>query len=272
MQVFMSIVLPVGLTYFISWSLIALYYWLGGRTSSNFFPLFGVVVMWVPGVVGLIFSRKEKVLLQLFKRPDKFYIGASLTALLIITVVNFLSIPFTGINLFDLNIHSFLLLLIAAFIFGLSINMFAALGEEIFWRGYLLEKLKRHGIIKMSFLIGLIWGVWHIPLILIGYNYPYTPLWGIILMPLLTIAISPLLFYFKIKGKAIMFPAAFHGTMNAAAGISQLVYINSSPLILGSTGLIGIIVFMLSSFFCLYTSSFKKREWLKAYELSLYRK
>lgn len=46
------------------------------------------------------------------------------------------------------------------------------LGEELGWRGYLLgEFRKRHSVIRASLIVGLIWGLWHLPLWLVsGYQ------------------------------------------------------------------------------------------------------
>ena len=59
------------------------------------------------------------------------------------------------------------------------INTFAALGEEVGWRGFLYPRLKeRFGAAKGRLLGGLIWGVWHWPvMIFAGYNYG-TAYWG----------------------------------------------------------------------------------------------
>ncbi len=51
------------------------------------------------------------------------------------------------------------------------LNLVPIFGEEFGWRGYLLPKLLPLGERKAYIISGLIWGVWHIPVILMGYNY-----------------------------------------------------------------------------------------------------
>ena len=43
-----------------------------------------------------------------------------------------------------------------------------AAGEEIGWRGYMLTRLIDAGVPKPVLLSGVIWGLWHVPLILGG--------------------------------------------------------------------------------------------------------
>ena len=45
--------------------------------------------------------------------------------------------------------------------------MIATFGEELGWRGYLLPRLMPLGGVKAALLVGLIWGIWHMPLILL---------------------------------------------------------------------------------------------------------
>lgn len=47
------------------------------------------------------------------------------------------------------------------------LTIFAGLGEEFGWRGFLLPRLNGgHNPLKASLIIGLFWGIWHIPLFL----------------------------------------------------------------------------------------------------------
>ncbi|HWA19923.1 MAG TPA: CPBP family intramembrane glutamic endopeptidase [Devosia sp.] len=42
--------------------------------------------------------------------------------------------------------------------------LMAAAGEEFGWRGYLLPRLEQSfGLLRAAFVIGLVWGVWHLP-------------------------------------------------------------------------------------------------------------
>jgi membrane protease YdiL (CAAX protease family) len=68
-----------------------------------------------------------------------------------------------------LSIGKYLLLSMTA---GALWNCKSAAGEEIGWRGYMLLRLKSAGFPKPILLSGLIWGVWHLPLIL---TREYTP-------------------------------------------------------------------------------------------------
>jgi membrane protease YdiL (CAAX protease family) len=79
---------------------------------------------------------------------------------------------------------------------GITINTIAAFGEELGWRGFLLKELAPLGFWRASLVIGIIWGVWHWPLIAHGYNYPGHPIAGPLMMTLLSILLAPLLSYF----------------------------------------------------------------------------
>jgi uncharacterized protein len=53
------------------------------------------------------------------------------------------------------------------------IALIFAVGEELGWRGYLQGLLiQRLGLSKGIICLGLLWSVWHLPLLLAGYKYP----------------------------------------------------------------------------------------------------
>ena len=66
--------------------------------------------------------------------------------------------------------------------FGAIINSVFAFGEEVGWRGWLLPALHPLGVWPALLLSGVIWGLWHSPLILLGYNFNRTDWSGVALM------------------------------------------------------------------------------------------
>jgi membrane protease YdiL (CAAX protease family) len=62
----------------------------------------------------------------------------------------------------------FVIMLILTTFVGVFPNAFFAAGEEIGWRGYMLTRLIDAGVPQPVLVSGLIWGLWHIPLVLAG--------------------------------------------------------------------------------------------------------
>lgn len=68
--------------------------------------------------------------------------------------------------------------LISALTLGVLQSALLALGEEIGWRGLLVPQMARITTVSRTALItGLIWGLWHVPLILFGGYNAGTPWW-----------------------------------------------------------------------------------------------
>ena len=128
---------------------------------------------------------------------------------------------------------------------GPTVNAGVALGEEVGWRGFLWHELNPLGFWRSSFLIGFFWGLWHLPVIVNGYNYPGHPVVGPILMIVLTILISPLIGYVRLRAESVFAAAVFHGTFNAAA--TMVVFLKGGTVLLvGMTGLAGMLTLLLA--------------------------
>ena len=98
--------------------------------------------------------------------------------------------------------------------------------EEIGWRGFLQgEMLKEHSFEKTSFFIGLVWGIWHIPLWFMIWDEHYlTPFLGFLLM---TISISFIysFIYNNTNGNKLI-QIFFHASNNAANALLYLLYVD----------------------------------------------
>lgn len=132
--------------------------------------------------------------------------------------------------------------LLSGLVAGITINAVFAFGEEAAWRGFLYRCLKGMGFWKESLVIGVIWGLWHAPLILMGHNYPEHPVAGVFMMVAFCVLITPLMLLIREKSGSVVMAAVAHGTVNALAGLSILYLSGYNDLLCGFPGLAGFIV------------------------------
>lgn len=139
--------------------------------------------------------------------------------------------------------------IISGLIAGITINAAFAFGEEIAWRGFMMQLFRGKKFLATALWTGVIWGVWHAPLILNGHNYPQHPVAGVFMMVVLCILLTPILMYFRIKSRSVIVPTIMHGTMNAVAGLSMLLVTPANDLLYGCAGLAGMITLLLINIF-----------------------
>lgn len=125
---------------------------------------------------------------------------------------------------------------------GATINALFAFGEEYGWRNYLIAALRDKKFACASIFIGIVWGLWHFPLILLGHNYPQHSVAGVFMMVIFCVLLSFIETYFVLKAKSVYPSAIFHGTINAVAGLNVLLIKGGNDLINGASGLSGFIV------------------------------
>ena len=111
---------------------------------------------------------------------------------------------------------------------GAFFNALFALGEEAGWRGLLCPELeKKYGKSRAAVITGIIWGVWHTPINIMGYNYgrdyPGFPILGVFAMCLSCIALGLWLSYFTSESGSIWPAALFHGSVNAIGSLGITV-------------------------------------------------
>lgn len=125
------------------------------------------------------------------------------------------------------------------------------LGEEIGWRAFLYPRLVRLYKKRGLFIGGIIWGVWHAPMIMMGHNYPSSPVIGLFVMTLWCIPTGILLYYIYCRSGSVVTVALVHAVMNQTAPTINMLFVEMDemqPLIHGPTGLIGIFVFSVIAF------------------------
>ena len=109
-------------------------------------------------------------------------------------------------------------------------NALLAFGEEVGWRGWLLPARRPLGVWPALLTSGAIWGLWHSPLILLGYNFGLTDWRGVAVMTI-GCALWGVLFGWARLRSASLWPAVIgHGALNASAGLFMMLAAADSPM------------------------------------------
>lgn len=121
-----------------------------------------------------------------------------------------------GISTENEYIISLLVLIPLAISINPMMGIFQCFGEEFAWRSYLLPKLSENFSTRTAVLInGIIWGIWHSPIIAMGYNYGNEhPVFGIFAMILFCMVIGIISSYLFYKTKSVWCSVLFHASIN----------------------------------------------------------
>jgi hypothetical protein len=269
------IILFLVFTYLIDWTILVYLNRTGNGLNSQIGELAQTVFLNLPGLVvliqeGLIF--REPLLDRYGIRPrfnSWYFLAIFFFPLLILLVVGIsLMLPDlsyspgmegfferfgyiktpqeilelkTKMNNLPGGIHPFVLYLFLSVIPGLTFNTILALSEELAWRGFLSEHLEALGFWKSSLLVGLVWGVWQAPLVLMGHNYPIHPAEGVWMMILWCVLAAPLFSFIRYKTGTILGSAMAAGMLNAVGFLPLYLISGGSDLTNGIHGLPGIL-------------------------------
>ncbi|PKM78296.1 MAG: hypothetical protein CVU90_03280 [Firmicutes bacterium HGW-Firmicutes-15] len=152
--------------------------------------------------------------------------------------------------LFNLNnpaltsdITTFSTMLLAGIINGISTAWVYFFGEEFGWRIYLQDRLiPLWGIKKGVLLIGVIWGLWHAPVIALGYNYPGHPVTGVITMVLFCVTTGIIFSYAVFKTGSVWIAALLHLITNTVLPAAMFYLCMPNDILLSfGMGIYGII-------------------------------
>ena len=213
--------------------------------------------MWAPGLAALLVTRfvdRQPLSNLNLKRlgEKRVYLWAWLLPIAFAIPTGLLTWAF-GLGKLDLEftqikqamaqapggsaISPILVVLIQALIaltIGPLFNTLFAVGEELGWRGYLFPKLLHLGQGKAILLTGIIWGLWHAPVILQGHNYPGHPVLGVFLMIGFCLLLGAILCWLYLRTRSPWAPALAHGAINAVAGL-PLMFMTGVDMALGGT-------------------------------------
>lgn len=142
-----------------------------------------------------------------------------------------------------------LLLIAQFFLFAPLINAPLMLSEELGWRGWLWHEWRPYGFWKTTLLTGFVWGLWHVPIVALGHNYPGMPVWGPILFILMCLLITPAYSLVREKTGSVWGACVMHATMNGAAAFGFVIQTQTEMPYRGVVGAGGFIMAALIAFF-----------------------
>ncbi|NLK52981.1 MAG: CPBP family intramembrane metalloprotease [Syntrophomonadaceae bacterium] len=239
-----------------------LYVYLQGGYASLAARLFVPFQMFIPALVAAVLILKEK---GKFKEYGLTFGGLKnylLAYLLVISYYLIHSLVSFGLGLGrfvpltegfrqlapDLQWPAWQIVLIV-FILAPLQNLIFGFGEEFGWRGYLVNKLLPRGLGYTILVSGIIWGLWHAPVVLMGHNFPENPYAGVVVMTLATIPLGAIFLWLRLKSGSAVVVGFAHGVLNGTAFLGGAFMPTASLLWVNPVGLVGIPLLSLFAYF-----------------------
>lgn len=129
---------------------------------------------------------------------------------------------------------------------GLLFTLFVVcIGEEPGWRGWLLPRvLERRGPLSASLFVGLVWGLWHIPLFIVGFNPGGAA--GVLFQVLLTTIVGVYLTWLYLRSDGnLLLALVMHASLNITAKLLTATW-STAALSLALAVALGVAMWRLS--------------------------
>ncbi|MEW9548840.1 lysostaphin resistance A-like protein [Nonomuraea sp. NPDC050783] len=267
------LVVFLALAFGLSWA-VALPLWLGGGLGSPLLIALASLMMFTPsvGVLGVWalgrapfrqWARESGLTLGERKgRTGRYVLGAWIGIPLLVFLALGLSVA-AGLASLDLGGlgmmralyesrgvpvpadlgRVFALQLVLGVVAGPLLKAIPALGEEWGWRGWLLPRLvSAHGVLAGLLLSGAIWGLWHAPLTLLGYNYPRLGSWAALFFTGFCVLAGVLFGWLRLRTGSVWPAVVAHGSLNTVGPAALMLGDPAAPpneVLAGLTGLVG---------------------------------
>lgn len=257
----------VVVVFALSFALDAVIYWQGGLTNPGLFQLLAGFQMLIPGLTAVAFRafRMEGFAHSGLGLGKKRFYAIALGLILLFLALSIGLSALTPWLTLDTQLEKIkqmmatiteqtgkpapfspetfsLLLGLQVILLGSVLGLPALWGEEYGWRGYLLPKLLGLGKLRAVVLHGVIWGLWHAPLIAMGYNYPGYPVAGIGMMTLFCVLVGAIFAWLYYASGSIWVPSLAHGFLNQGAAYGFMFVSSYHVLLGGPLGLVGLAV------------------------------
>ncbi len=191
-------------------------------------------IMFLPGLVAAAFMclRRESFRsIGWGLRPPIYLLWAMLLPMAVITVSVLVSIWLGYVSAAPFSnaaggAAGHLLRVLKAIGIYTVISIPFAFGEEFGWRGYAQGRLVREfGLLKGLLLLGILWGVWHVPIYYFMGEFPQHPIFGpFVMTPIDNILAVVPMAWFYIRGRNIWVPTLAHAFADVLWGFSNILF------------------------------------------------
>jgi membrane protease YdiL (CAAX protease family) len=259
-----KVILFVAIVFPLTWLIDLVNWLLGGTDNLITFTVLMVVSMFVPAIGAAIimqFVTKEKLRDAGLKWGKRRYIIRAYVLMLAIALVTYgltLAVGWGRIDSDASTVNEFLDTLgvaadipasvllgvvgFTALFTGVIVNTTYAFGEEFGWRGFLLPNLLYLGKLKACLISGVIWGVWHTPLILMGHLYDDYSILGILMITVMCVFLGIIFGWLTIASGSLIPAIVAHAALNAQmlAYFPSFLVTDVNPVLGGGSGVIGL--------------------------------
>ncbi|MGB3635446.1 MAG: type II CAAX endopeptidase family protein [Rubrobacteraceae bacterium] len=163
-----------------------------GEPSEALVPLLYPAMLLGPSVTGILLTgivSGRAGFRDLFTRLTRWRVGARWYAIALLTAPLLVTVVLLGLSLTSpvflpsiLTTDDRLSILLVGIVAGLMVGIF----EELGWTGFAIPRLRlRYGVLGTGLIVGLVWGVWHLPLFFWGSGITSGALPLVLFLPVL---------------------------------------------------------------------------------------
>lgn len=194
----------------------------GDGSSSLLGDLAIMILMWMPAVAALVTTLiHQRNIRGLGWAPGKFkYLALGYLLPIFYAAAAYGIVWVTGLGAYDGSAAAegggLAGFLANALTLGILQAALLALGEEIGWRGLLVPQMARiTSVTRTALTTGLIWGLWHVPLILFGNYNAGTPWWyGLLCFTVLIVGMNFAFTWLRLASGSIWPAVIMHASHN----------------------------------------------------------
>ena len=248
LRVFLALTIPIS----IIWEVIYIIY-------PN--SLFMLLLMWTPGIAGIITSQvyyKKKNALGIRRGKIRYILAGIFIPIIYLGVsygISWCVLKDTTIGIDELAITMgyqadtgipVMGYIVIAIVIGMCSSCISALGEELGWRGFMYPVMERVIGRKKALLSGgVIWALWHMPIMIAGMYQAETQLvYGLLMFTVEAILVNIIMAWLRITSNSLIPVLFVHASHNL---FDQMVFQPMStekyvPYLAGEQGFITIFI------------------------------